>query len=89
MVNRRLSMYSRSKIEEILMNEFSVSKEVIDTLSDDTDFLESGILDSFDFVQFLLILGESSGKDFDFSITSPDSLTSIAKLTSIKFDDDI
>ena len=82
-------MFSRKKIEEILLNEFSVSRDVINELKDDTDFLESGVLDSFDFLNFLLILSEISGKDFDFSITPPDSLTSIAKLTSIKFEDDV
>ena len=82
-------MYSRKQIEETLMNEFGIVREVIDDLNDQTDFLESGILDSFDFVQFLLILGEISGRDFDFSITPPDTLTSISKLTSIKFDDDV
>jgi acyl carrier protein len=82
-------MFSRKKIEEILVNEFSVSREVINDLKDDTDLLESGIIDSFDFVNLLMILSEMSGKDFDFSVTPPDSLTSIAKLTSIKFDNDV
>ena len=82
-------MFSRKKIEEILVNEFSVSREVINDLKDDTDLLESGIIDSFDFVNLLMILSEMSGKDFGFSVTPPDSLTSIAKLTSIKFDNDV
>ena len=61
-------MFSRKKIEEILVNEFSVSREVINDLKDDTDLLESGIIDSFDFVNLLMILSEMSGKDFDFSV---------------------
>ncbi len=77
----------RKKIEEILANDFNISREVISNLNDETNFLESGILDSFDFVQFLMILGEVSGTDFDFSVTPPDSLTSISKLTSITFND--
>lgn len=73
----------RDKIEEILKNEFGISAEVIRTVTDDTDLLESGILDSFDFVQFLMFLDEIYAFNFDFSITTPDSLTTIAKLTSI------
>ena len=48
----------RDKIEEILKNEFGISAEVIKTVTDDTDLLESEILDSFDFVQFLMFLDE-------------------------------
>ena len=73
----------RDKIEEILKNEFGISAEVIKTVTDDTDLLESGILDSFDFVQFLTFLDEIYAFNFDFSITPPDSLTTIAKLISI------
>ena len=79
-------MYSRKEIEDILENDFNVSKETIADLEDDTDLLQSGILDSFDFVQFLMILAELSGNDFDFSETPPDSLTSISKLTLIDND---
>ena len=79
-------MYSRKEIEDILENDFNVSKETITSLEDDTDLLKSGILDSFDFVQFLLILADLSGNDFDFSVTPPDTLTSISKLTSIDND---
>ena len=77
-------MNMREKIEEILKNEFGVSTELIRELTDDTDFLASGMLDSFDFVQFLMIIDGIYEFNFDFSAIPPDSLTTIAKLSSFK-----
>jgi len=73
-------MLTKTELKEILNNEFNISKEELDNLNDDTNILECGLLDSFDFVQFLLILSEKSGIDFDFSVTPPETLTSIEKI---------
>lgn len=74
----------RDKIIEILQNEFGVSTELIRELTDDTDLLGSGMLDSFDFVHFLMIIDDIYEFNFDFSVTPPDSLTTIEKLNSLK-----
>lgn len=75
-------MLTSKKIREILINEFNISQEDISHLTDDTEILGSGLLDSFDFVQFLIFLSEQSTKEFDFSITPPDTLTTIKKIIS-------
>jgi len=80
-------MFTRKKLEEVLVNEFDISREIIRNLDNDTDLLEAELLDSFDFLKFLMILGEISGNDIDFSLTPPDSLTSFTNLMSISFDD--
>lgn len=75
-------MITSKKIKEILINEFDVSQEDINHLADDTEILETGLLDSFDFVQFLMFLSEQTKKEFDFSTTPPDTLTTIRKIIS-------
>jgi len=74
----------RDKIIEILQSEFGVPTELTSELTDETDLLGSGLLDSFDFVQFLMIIDDIYDFSFDFSVTPPDSLTTIANLNSLK-----
>ena len=67
-------------ILRILSNELFVSQEDIEALDDDTNLLESGIIDSFGFVQLLMLVAEESNVDFDFEATPPEQLSILGEL---------
>ncbi len=49
-------------------------------MNDDTDLLESGIIDSFGFLELVMHLEQETGVSFDFSEITPDQLTTLGAL---------
>jgi acyl carrier protein len=71
---------TRTYIVDYLKHVHSGSSADMDNLADDTSLLESGLLDSFGFLELILHLEETTGVTMDFSTVPPDQLTTLGAL---------
>jgi acyl carrier protein len=69
-----------NEIKKILHDKFLISEKALTNLKDTDNLFEQGLLDSFAFIELLVLIGEKSNKDFDFSKNPPDTLTSINEI---------
>ena len=51
-------------------------------VADDFDFLQEGVIDSFGFLELIVVLEERVGHEIDFSDLPPEELTVLVSLSS-------
>ncbi len=71
------------EIKKILRTKFLISEKVLINLKESDNLFEHCLLDSFAFIELLVIISEKSNKDFDFDKTPPDSLTTISEILTV------